>query len=77
MAHYSTPKKAIETLKGYKPNEPIIWDAVYFGDFADDQLTREDWLAVCNRINNTCDMLLDEHLIRDIINEVIYGKGGK
>ena len=32
MNYYSTPKKAIETLKGYKQDEPIIWDAVYFGD---------------------------------------------
>jgi len=74
--YYSTPKRAIETLKGYKQDEPIIWDAVYFGDFADDELTKDDWRKVCSRINNTCDMLLDDQLIRDIINEVIDKRKG-
>ena len=76
MNYYSTPKRAIETLKGYEQDTPIIWDAVYFGDFADDELTKDDWLQVCSRINNTCDMLLDEDLIRDIINEVIDKRKG-
>ena len=76
MNYYSTTKRAIETLKGYKQGEPIIWDAVQFGEFADDELTKDDWREVCSRINNTCDMLLDEHLIKDIINEVIDKRKG-
>jgi hypothetical protein len=71
MSYYSTPKSAIETLKGYEQDEPIIWDSVHFDEFADDELTKDDWREVCSRINNTCDMLLDDHLIKNIINEVI------
>jgi hypothetical protein len=72
--HYSTPKQAIEVLKGYEPDEPIIWDAVNFDDFADDSMYREDWDKVCTLIHNACDMLLDEHFIRDTINEVIESR---
>ncbi len=73
--YYSTPKRAIDTIKDYEQDEPIIWDSVCFGDFADDELTKEDWKNVCTRINNCCDMLLDDHLIRDVINEVKEERG--
>ena len=73
--YYSTPKRAIDTIKDYEQAEPIIWDSVCFGDFADDELTKEDWKNVCTRINNCCDMLLDDHLIRDVINEVKEERG--
>jgi len=76
MSHYSTPKEAIKTLKGYEQDEPIIWDSVHFDEFADDELTKDDWREVCSRINNTCDMLLDDHLIKNIINEVIDKRKG-
>ena len=73
--YYSTPKRAIDTIKDYEQDEPIIWDSVCFGDFADDELTKEDWKNVCMRINNCCDMWLDDHLIRDVINEVKEERG--